>query len=216
MPIDSILIDSELKFLVESVADEQLLNQAKSAIEFAKRLVEEFDHAKAKVMTSNAYSPEGRASLLGELAEQHAARLRQLQGGCLSKLEERAVELEGRMAPVPVISGEVFALSQEYRALLRSMDPLEVESIYLEACRVGDALTAQAVETTPRWAPLLTPQVIAAGRRLRAEGEHPDMAATLRSLNATIAALRSVFNQAGRAMGIHEVDLVIKAAQGDL
>lgn len=96
----------------------------------------------------------------------------------IGKLEKALLDPEVRLTPGydPRTGHSVVAeygLEREARDILRSMDPLEVKNLYLEAAANNDIQTMRAVELAPRVKPLVSADVLRQGVEIHARRANP-------------------------------------------
>lgn len=174
------------------------LESAKAAID---GIVTDYDReeARAKLHMNSV----GYAHAMAELRPQLAERLTRSTAPLAKELQAHIDNLQARLVPAPPDQRDMIAVMIERRSILRALDPLDRQTIYLEACRVRDVPTWNAFETAASFDPVrLKPDVLAAGRRIRSELDHPDVISALASAERVLGALESAVRACKRHCGL--------------
>ncbi len=184
----------------EAQLGDRLPGQLTTAVAAISEVVADFDREESRARAH--MNATGYAHAMAETRARIAERLERITAPLISALQARVAGLQSRLVPTPADARDKVALMIEIRQLLRQRDPMDVVSIYLEAARTRDAITLAACETAPTWAPLISPDVRAAGQRIVAELDHPDVIHALGKTESVLNALESAIRACKRHCGL--------------
>ncbi len=142
---------------------------------------------------------EGHAEHMGLFRNALRQELSGITGPLFAMMSARIESLTRRMI-TPSAKADRESVKIERRTLLRVIDPLEREQIYLEANRTGDEMTWACLEEAASFDPVrLRPEIIAEGRALRAEATYPEVVTAVRATEE----LRRMLKSAVRGFEVH-------------
>lgn len=154
-------------------------------------------------LAENAHlTDEGKKVARRELSQKTAGSLVTVKA-VLDRLEAAVKQSEAdllnphvrRRVPDGIDPDDARQMESESRTLLRELDHLDVEALYMAAAQDGDTITVRAIELAPPAFPLVGEAALEKGARAFAQQADPDGYALLQQQQAVLTSLRGDLNR---------------------
>lgn len=157
-----------------------LIQGLRESLETLNQLTSDLNKAHGNIAANDRVNDKGRTDLLAACDARALQNLNQLEAARVKSYDGYIAQLQSKLKPTPASTEDPAAAAArwvEYRAFLRTLDPMVVTAEYMEAAQTGaDPLLEAAVETWPALERkrFVLPEIIAAAGQARAVRNNPE------------------------------------------
>lgn len=187
---------------VPEVSEASLAGLMASTADGLEALLTEYTGVLKNVDTNRNYTAVGKIEARRSLVPQVATKLTSLKAP-LENLQNAITHGESILSaairhriPQTANADDWRALEGEVRRKVEALDPVERNTIYLQAARDGDTLTVRAIEQAPAAFRLISEDTIAEGAELYAAATQPEAYGLLQQQRAALAHINGDFTRA--------------------